>query len=118
MKVAVLALLMLVAAALSFGQSAHEPAPDTLIVLQRGACEQRCAVYRLTIFADGTVIYEGRYFVHRSGLIKSGISPDVLNKLIGDLESRRVLPARGAITGLAAVKTIATRLTEAAQQQS
>jgi hypothetical protein len=87
MKIAVLALLMLAAAALSFGQSAHEPAPDTLIVLQRGACEQRCAVYRLVIFADGTVIYEGRYFVHRSGLIKSGVSPDVLNKLIGDLEA-------------------------------
>ena len=64
-----------------------EPAPDTLITLQRGACEQRCAVYRLIIFADGTVIYEGRYFVRRTGLIKSGISPTVLTKLISDLET-------------------------------
>ena len=86
MKVAV-AFLILTAVVLAFGQTAREPAPDTLIVLQRGACEQRCAVYRLTIFADGTVIYEGRYFVHRSGLIKSGVSPDVLNKLISDLEA-------------------------------
>jgi len=86
MKVAV-AFLILTAVVLAFGQTVREPAPDTLIVLQRGACEQRCAVYRLTIFADGTVIYEGRYFVHRSGLIKSGVSPDVLNKLISDLEA-------------------------------
>ena len=65
----------------------NEPAPDTLITLQRDACESRCAVYRLVIFADGTVIYEGRYFVRHAGLIKSGISPEVLNKLIGDLEA-------------------------------
>jgi hypothetical protein len=76
-------------AALSFGQTAgsNEPAPDTLIVLQRGACEKRCAVYRLVIFADGTVIYEGRYFVRHPGLVKSGISPEALNKLIGDLDA-------------------------------
>ena len=57
----------------------NESSPDTLITLQRGACEQRCAVYRLVIFADGTVIYEGRHFVRRTGLIRSGISPEVLS---------------------------------------
>ena len=65
----------------------NESAPDTLITLQRGACEQRCAVYRLVIFADGTVIYDGQHFVRRAGLIKSGISPEVLSKLILDLET-------------------------------
>jgi hypothetical protein len=64
-----------------------ESAPDTLITLQRGACEKRCAVYRLVIFADGTVIYEGQYFVRRTGLVKSGISPEVLAKLISDMEA-------------------------------
>ena len=65
----------------------NEPAPDTLITLQRGACELRCAVYRLVIFADGTVIYEGRHFVRRTGLVKSGISPATLSGLIHDLET-------------------------------
>lgn len=61
--------------------------PDTLIVLDRGACEQRCAVYRLAIFADGTVIYDGRYFVRRAGLVRSSISPDALSNLIADLDA-------------------------------
>lgn len=92
MKTGLIAILALAFShALSFGQAvstkSSESAPDTLIVLQRGACEQRCAVYRIAIFADGTVIYEGRYFVRRSGLIKSGISPEVLAKLVSDLEA-------------------------------
>jgi len=66
---------------------APEAAPDTLIILQRGACEQRCAVYRIVIFADGTVVYEGRHFVRKSGLMKAGVSQEVLYKLIGDLEA-------------------------------
>jgi hypothetical protein len=90
-KIGMIAILALAfsPATRSFGQAvkANDVAPDTLIVLQRGACEQRCAVYRIVIFADGTVIYEGRYFVRRSGLIKSGISPEVLAKLLSDLEA-------------------------------
>lgn len=75
-------------AALLLGQAGrnNQSAPDTLITLQRGACEQRCAVYRLIIFADGTVIYDGQHFVRRAGLIRSGISPEVLGKLLHDLE--------------------------------
>ena len=66
---------------------AKEPAPDTVIALQRGACENRCAVSRLVVFVDGTVIYEGRYFVRHPGLIKGSISPEALNKLIEDVEA-------------------------------
>lgn len=67
--------------------AAQDVAPDTLITLQRGACEKRCAVYRVVIFADGTAIYEGRHFVRRTGLIKSGVSQETLARLIDDLES-------------------------------
>lgn len=65
----------------------HQVPPDTLIVLDRGACEQRCAVYRLVIFADGTVIYDGRYFVRRAGLIRSSISPETLARLLANLDA-------------------------------
>lgn len=61
--------------------------PDTLIVLDRGACEQRCAVYRLVVFADGTVIYEGRYFVRRAGIIRSSIPPEALARLLASLDA-------------------------------
>jgi hypothetical protein len=67
--------------------AANDVAPDTLITLQRGACEDRCAVYRLVIFADGTVLYQGRHFVRRNGLIKSGVSPETLARLIDVLDS-------------------------------
>lgn len=87
MKLGMIFALTCANATLSLGQviKTNESAPDTLITLQRGACEQRCAVYRLIIFADGAVIYEGQHFVRRTGLIKSGISPEVLSKLINDL---------------------------------
>jgi len=69
------------------GATANDVAPDTLVTLQRDACEQRCAVYRVVIFADGTVLYEGRHFVRRNSLIKSGVSPETLARLIDLLES-------------------------------
>jgi len=72
---------------LSAPARAVEAAPDTLISLQRGACEARCAVYRVVIFADGTVIYEGQYFVRRAGVVRSGVSPEALVKLLKELES-------------------------------
>ena len=80
---------LLVFGSLSFGQvvKLNESPPDELVVLQRGACEQRCAVYRIVIFADGTVIYQGQYFVRHPGLLKGGVSAEVLKKLISDLET-------------------------------
>jgi hypothetical protein len=89
MKLAIFVVLILTTSSLFFGQTvpAKEAAPDTLISLQRGACEARCAVYRLIIFADGTVIYEGRYNVRQAGLVKSLMPQLVLKKLIGDLEA-------------------------------
>ncbi len=89
MILAVILALTCVNAPLLLGQAvkSNPSAPDTLITLQRGACEQRCAVYRLMIFADGTVIYDGQYFVRRTGLIRSGITPEVLTKLMQDLET-------------------------------
>jgi Domain of unknown function (DUF6438) len=72
---------------------ATETAPDTLITLQRGACEQPCAVYRIVIFADGTVVYEGRHFVRKSGLMKTGVSQEVLSHcLAGGNSTIRVEP--------------------------
>lgn len=41
---------------------------DTFIVLQTGACERRCPVYRLIIFDDGTLIWYGQAYVKRLGV--------------------------------------------------
>jgi hypothetical protein len=73
--------------ALAQAAKPSNPSPDTLIVLDRGACEHRCAVYRIVIFADGSLIYEGRYFVRHPGLVQSSITPEALAALIDDLDS-------------------------------
>ena len=61
--------------------------PDTLIVMQRGACEKRCVVYSVTIFSDGSVIYDGRYFVRRHGLIRSDITRETLGRLLEEVKA-------------------------------
>ncbi len=47
--------------------------PDLLITLDRGGCEKRCAVYRLTVAARGDVTYEGRYYVRVGGIAHARI---------------------------------------------
>ena len=67
----------------------NELPADTLIVLQRGACEHRCAVYKVIIFADGSVIFEGRSYVRRSGLVRSNISLETLRRLLDEAAALR-----------------------------
>jgi hypothetical protein len=57
---------------------------DTLIVLQRGACEHRCAVYKVAIFADGTVIFDGQHYVRKTGLAQFSIGQAALKQLVGE----------------------------------
>ncbi len=60
----------------------NELPADTLIVLQRGACEHRCAVYKVIIFADGTAIFDGRHYVRQPTVIRTSIGLDSLGKLL------------------------------------
>jgi hypothetical protein len=62
---------------------------DTLIVLQRGACEHRCAVYKVVIFADGSVIFDGRFYVRRPGLTKTTIRRESLRQLLDEAAALR-----------------------------
>jgi len=61
----------------------QEPIPDdTVIVLQRGNCEGGCPVYRVVIFADGDVIWQGRARVARLGVVQSRIERDQVRDLL------------------------------------
>jgi hypothetical protein len=60
----------------------NEPPADTLIVLQRGACEHRCAVYAVIIFADGSAIIDRQHYVRRRTLTKTTIGLDSLDELL------------------------------------
>jgi hypothetical protein len=90
--------------------------PDTLIVLQRGACEHRCAVYKIVIFADGSVIYDGLSYVRRPGLVKSNISLEALGNLLREAQAAHFfeLKARygyGATDGCDSIRSDAPAVT-------
>ena len=62
---------------------------DTLIALQRGACEHRCAVYKVIIFADGSVIFDGRSYVRRAAVIRANISLEAVRKVLNEAAAIR-----------------------------
>lgn len=55
---------------------------DTLITLERTVCYGTCPSYKLTISADGSVLFEGRQFVKKVGTAESTISQEGLRELI------------------------------------
>jgi hypothetical protein len=61
---------------------------DTLITLQRGNCEvMECPIYRVMIFADGDVIWQGRGRVAKLGVVLSRIERDRIRALLQDFAS-------------------------------
>jgi uncharacterized protein DUF6438 len=61
---------------------------DTVITLQRGNCEvMECPIYRVMIFADGDVIWQGRGRVARLGVALSRIDGDRIRALLQDFAS-------------------------------
>ncbi len=88
-RVAACAILLLLASAAARPQQARsdELPPDTLIVLERGACEHRCPVYRIVVFADGSALFDGRYFVRRAETIRTKVSLETLGKLIAAIQA-------------------------------
>ena len=59
---------------------------DTQIILERQECDLTCPIYKLTISADGKVVYEGRRFVKKTGIVRSSISQEKLAELISEIE--------------------------------
>jgi hypothetical protein len=74
--------------------------PDALIQMRRAGCpSDKCPVYSVSIFADGTVAYDGRVNVGVVGQRKGRISPDQLNQLISAFDSMDFLdlPPEGCV---------------------
>jgi hypothetical protein len=59
---------------------------DTIISLQRGACERRCAVYKVMLFSDGTTVFAGQYFVKKSGATLLHVSPGEIGSFLDHVE--------------------------------
>jgi hypothetical protein len=56
--------------------------PDTVITMQRGACERRCAVYKVVIFGDGSLLFDGQYYVRKPGVFKDKLTPAQVKALV------------------------------------
>lgn len=59
---------------------------DTVITLERTGCYGMCPIYKITISADGSVIFEGNRFVKKVGSAKSVISQEQIRELIAAFE--------------------------------
>jgi hypothetical protein len=73
--------------AIAAAQSPIEIPDDTVITMQRGNCEvMECPIYRVLIFANGDVIWQGRGRVAKLGVVLSRIERDQIRALIQDFE--------------------------------
>jgi len=71
---------------------AAQPRPDavpadTIITLQRGGCEKRCAVYKIMLFADGTLIYDGQYYVRKDGVVSTKVDVTAIKTLVDEFRT-------------------------------
>ena len=74
-------------------QVAARPAKsDPLIRMQRGGCAtEACQVYALSLYADGTVIYDGRGNVATVGQRQSKLTPAQVDQLVSAFDAMRFL---------------------------
>jgi hypothetical protein len=90
MKLRSLILLLLVIVGPSLRATAQPPPtdiPDDLVVtLERTGCKGLCPAYRLTLAADGTVMYEGFRHVKTPGKAREVVSKEQLRQLVREVE--------------------------------
>lgn len=59
---------------------------DTVITLERTGGMGTSPVYKIMIFADGMLIYDGHEFVKQLGIVRSTIGQDQISQLIEEFE--------------------------------
>ncbi|HEY0324142.1 MAG TPA: DUF6438 domain-containing protein [Pyrinomonadaceae bacterium] len=59
---------------------------DTVITIERTACFGPCPMYKLAIYADGRVVYEGKNNVKQTGKVESSITQDKIRELVAAFE--------------------------------
>src|SRR3982751_1541119 len=77
--------LMALMALMVLPVAAHGTQP--VITLERTACFGTCPVYTVTIYTDGTVIYNGTQFVDVKGEQTSTIDPATVEQLVAGFEA-------------------------------
>ena len=57
---------------------------DVIITMYRSVCFGACPVYSLTIYGNGTVVYEGEMYVNVTGEQTSEISQEKIQEIVGE----------------------------------
>lgn len=70
----------------SQASAANDIPKDLFITLERTLCYGFCPSYKLTISADGSVVFEGREHVKKPGVSKSHLSQVELRQLVAEFE--------------------------------
>lgn len=68
------------------------PTPDyssLIITLERTPCFGTCPAYKLTVYGDGRVVYEGSMFVAVDGQQTATISPNDVRELVAAMENAK-----------------------------
>jgi len=93
-----LALLVTISACRSLSSTpSPEPQdipPDTIITLERTICFGTCPAYKLTISADGAVVFTGEDYVREKGTVHSNISKEQLKQLISEFTKSQYFSLR------------------------
>ncbi len=61
--------------------------PEVALTLERTACFGACPVYTVTIYTDGTVVYNGERFVDVEGEQTATIDPETVRQLVAGFEA-------------------------------
>ncbi len=85
---------------------------DVVITLERTACHGKCPVYKLVIYGDGNVVYNGEAFVKVKGEHTSRIPEAQLQELLAVFDQTQYFSLQdeytASITDLPTVKTSIT----------
>ncbi|MBI3652445.1 MAG: hypothetical protein HY231_15600 [Acidobacteria bacterium] len=69
---------------------------DTVITMERTVCYGTCPHYKLTIYADGKVVFEGRDFVKKKGRFESHIASQQVEQLLTEFERANFFALRNS----------------------
>jgi hypothetical protein len=67
--------------------AAQDSDAEVAVTLERGPCFGTCPVFKVTVYTDGTVVYEGERFVATEGEQKTTIEPEVVAQLVAGFEA-------------------------------
>jgi hypothetical protein len=78
--------------------AAEDVPPDTLITMERTACFGTCPMYKLSIYGDGRVVFEGEEYVKQKGRIESSITLDKVQKLLKEFKQIKYFDLKSQYT--------------------